>query len=153
MLGDDDYVVHLDEETVLTEDAVRGILNFIFENKHAFGQGLLSILFSTINQWKYIYIYFLKLIVTYNCKNNFLCYSGVITYGAQPSLAFSSWLVKFQNHLCTVADSMRVADDLGKHKTQFKFLHKPFFGMKGSFVVTKVFYEYIGDVKKSKMYF
>ena len=43
MLGDDYYVVHLDEETVLTEDAVRGILNFIFENKHAFGQGLLPI--------------------------------------------------------------------------------------------------------------
>ena len=62
----------------------------------------------------------------------------MITYGTQPSLAFSSWLVTLQNRLCTVADSMRVADDLGKHKTAFKLLNKPLFGMKGSFVVTKV---------------
>ena len=63
---------------------------------------------------------------------------GVITYGTQPSLAFSSWFTSLQNRLCTVADSMRVADDMGKHKTAFKLLNKPMFGMKGSFVVTKV---------------
>lgn len=99
-LNDDDYVIHLDEETVLTEDAVRGILNFVSVNKHAIGQ-------------------------------------GVITYGTQPSLAFSSCFVTLQNRLCTVADSMRVADDMGKHKTAFKLLNKPLFGMKGSFVITK----------------
>ena len=33
---------------------------------------------------------------------------------------------------------MRVADDLGKHKMAFKILNKPVFGMKGSYVVTKV---------------
>ena len=39
MLKNEDYVVHLDEETVLTEDAVKGILNFISDNKHVIGQG------------------------------------------------------------------------------------------------------------------
>ena len=39
MLKDEDYIVHLDEETVLTEDAVKGILNFISDNKHVIGQG------------------------------------------------------------------------------------------------------------------
>ena len=39
MLNDEDFVIHLDEETVLTEDAVRGILNFVSVNKHAIGQG------------------------------------------------------------------------------------------------------------------
>ena len=63
---------------------------------------------------------------------------GLITYGTQPSLAFSSCFVSLQNRLCTVADSMRVADDLGKHKMAFKILNKPVFGMKGSYVVTKV---------------
>merc|ERR1739844_881932 len=85
MLKNEDYVVHLDEETVLTEDAVKGILNFISNNKHVIGQ-------------------------------------GVITYGTQPNLAFSSWFISLQNRLCTVADSMRVADDMGKHKTAFKLL-------------------------------
>ena len=31
--------MHLDEETLLTEAAVRGILNFITAGKHSFGQG------------------------------------------------------------------------------------------------------------------
>ena len=39
MLKNEDYIVHLDEETVLTEDAVKGILNFISDNKHVIGQG------------------------------------------------------------------------------------------------------------------
>ena len=63
---------------------------------------------------------------------------GLITYGTQPPLAFSSFKTTLQNRLCTVADSMRVADDLGKHKMAFKLLNKPVFGMKGSYVVTKV---------------
>ena len=31
LLNDDDWIVHLDEETILTESSVRGILNFLFE--------------------------------------------------------------------------------------------------------------------------
>ena len=44
MLKDGDFVVHLDEETVLTEDCARGILNFVCENKHAIGQGYCHII-------------------------------------------------------------------------------------------------------------
>ena len=33
LLNDDDWIVHLDEETILTESSVRGILNFLFEGK------------------------------------------------------------------------------------------------------------------------
>ena len=39
ILGDDDWIVHLDEETLLTDAAVRGIMNFITSGKHSFGQG------------------------------------------------------------------------------------------------------------------
>ena len=38
MSKNEDYIVHLDEETVLTEDAVKGILNFISDNNHVIGQ-------------------------------------------------------------------------------------------------------------------
>ena len=38
-LNDEDWIVHLDEETLLTEASVRGILNFITAGKHSFGQG------------------------------------------------------------------------------------------------------------------
>ena len=38
-LDDDDLVVHLDEETRLTESSVIGIVNFAIENKHQIGQG------------------------------------------------------------------------------------------------------------------
>jgi len=99
-LSGDDWLVHLDEETRITVDSMKGILNFVCQDKHQFGQ-------------------------------------GVITYGSLPPLPFDSWWTEVQNRLCTVADSVRVADDLGKHKAQFKLLHKPFFGIKGSFVITK----------------
>ena len=40
ILGDDDWIVHLDEETLLTDGSVRGIMNFINSGKHSFGQGM-----------------------------------------------------------------------------------------------------------------
>ncbi|TRY73453.1 hypothetical protein TCAL_07901 [Tigriopus californicus] len=100
ILGDDDWIIHLDEETLLTESSVKGILNFINEGKHDFGQGL-------------------------------------ITYASTP-VHFRSWWKSFQNRICTVADSFRVADDLGKIRFQFKTFHAPIFGWKGSYVVTKL---------------
>ena len=98
-LSDSDYVVHLDEETLLTYDSMKGIINFVTEGKHMIGQ-------------------------------------GIITYGILPSPSSESF-TWFQHHLCTISDSLRVADDIGKNKAQFQVLHKPYFGMKGSFVVTK----------------
>ena len=42
VLGDDDWIIHLDEETLLIDASVRGIMNFITEGKHSFGQGLIT---------------------------------------------------------------------------------------------------------------
>lgn len=42
-LKDNDFIVHLDEETLLTEDCVRGIVNFALDGKHQFGQGLTTV--------------------------------------------------------------------------------------------------------------
>jgi len=41
-LNDEDWIVHLDEETLLTEASVRGILNFITAGRHSFGQGVIT---------------------------------------------------------------------------------------------------------------
>lgn len=91
MLADNDYIVHLDEETLLTENSLRGILNFTFDGKHQFGQGL-------------------------------------ITYANEPVV----------NWITTLADSFRVADDMGKLRLQLSLFHKPILSWKGSYVVTQV---------------
>jgi egghead protein (zeste-white 4 protein) len=44
----DDYIVHLDEETLLTENSVRGILNFVNSNEYDIGQGLITYANETI---------------------------------------------------------------------------------------------------------
>lgn len=90
ILSDDDWIVHLDEETLLTEDSLRGILNFAFDGRHAFGQGL-------------------------------------ITYANE----------RVVNWVTTLADSFRVADDMGKLRFQFWAFHRPLFGWKGSYVVAR----------------
>ncbi|KAG9511407.1 Beta-1,4-mannosyltransferase egh, partial [Fragariocoptes setiger] len=41
-LNDGDYIVHLDEETLLTENVIYGILNFAKEGKYDSGQGLIT---------------------------------------------------------------------------------------------------------------
>ncbi|XP_078042837.1 beta-1,4-mannosyltransferase egh [Augochlora pura] len=90
-LADNDWIVHLDEETIMTENSLRGILNFVLDGKHQFGQGL-------------------------------------ITYANEDVV----------NWITTLADSFRVADDMGKLRLQFTMFHKPFFSMKGSYVVTQM---------------
>lgn len=97
LLNDGDYIVHLDEETLVTRNVINGIINFALDGTHAFGQGL-------------------------------------ITYTNQ----------EIVNWVTTLADSFRVADDMGKLRFQFYAFHKPLFGWKGSFVVTK--YEAERDV-------
>lgn len=91
VLGDNDWIVHLDEETLLTENSVRGILNFVMDGKCQFGQGL-------------------------------------ITYANEEVV----------NWVTTLADTFRVADDMGKLRLQFLMFHKPLFSWKGSYVVTQV---------------
>ncbi|XP_026491658.2 beta-1,4-mannosyltransferase egh [Vanessa tameamea] len=91
ILAGTDWIVHLDEETLLTDNSVRGILNFVLDGQHQFGQGL-------------------------------------ITYANEHIV----------NWLTTLADSFRVADDMGKLRFQFYLFHKPLFSWKGSYVVTQV---------------
>ncbi|VDO99030.1 unnamed protein product [Soboliphyme baturini] len=51
VLRDDDWIVHLDEETLLTENSVRGILNFCVDGQHQFGQGLITYANGHIVNW------------------------------------------------------------------------------------------------------
>lgn len=51
ILSDTDWIVHLDEETIMTENAVRGILNFVFDGKHSFGQGLITYANENVVNW------------------------------------------------------------------------------------------------------
>lgn len=92
-----DYIVHLDEETILTNNSINGILNFTSNKQHSFGQGLIVYMNDEVVNW-----------------------------------------------ITTLADSFRVAEDMGKLRFQFSVLHKPLFGWKGSYVVTK--YEAERDV-------
>lgn len=92
-----DYIVHLDEETLVTKNVIYGIINFALDGKHAFGQGLVTY----VNQ-------------------------GIV------------------NYITTLSDSFRVADDMGKLRFQFYAFHRPLFGWKGSFVVSR--YEAERDV-------
>ncbi|XP_045173389.2 beta-1,4-mannosyltransferase egh-like [Mercenaria mercenaria] len=90
MLADDDWIVHLDEETLLTESSVIGILNFVNDGKYELGQ-------------------------------------GVITYANEEIV---SWIT-------TLADLVRVGMDFGMIRFCLKFLHRPVFSWKGSFIVAK----------------
>lgn len=51
ILAGNDWIVHLDEETLLTENCVRGILNFVLDGQHQFGQGLITYANENIVNW------------------------------------------------------------------------------------------------------
>ena len=51
LLNDEDWIVHLDEETLITESSLRGILNFLFEGKHQIGQGLITYANEEVYNW------------------------------------------------------------------------------------------------------
>jgi len=51
MLADSDWIVHLDEETLLTESSVIGIINFISEGTYKFGQGVITYANEEIVSW------------------------------------------------------------------------------------------------------
>ncbi|KAK3595735.1 hypothetical protein CHS0354_025359 [Potamilus streckersoni] len=91
MLSNDDWIVHLDEETILTEESVIGLANFAANNIGGIGQ-------------------------------------GVITYANDGIV----------NWITTLADSVRVSIDIGLMKFCFQKLHRPLFGLKGSYIITKL---------------
>ncbi|VDK78299.1 unnamed protein product [Litomosoides sigmodontis] len=51
ILQDDNWIVHLDEETLLTNNAICGILNFCEDGKHQFGQGVITYANGDIVNW------------------------------------------------------------------------------------------------------
>lgn len=50
-LTSNDWIVHLDEETIFTENCLRGIVNFIFDGKNQFGQGLITFINGKVVNW------------------------------------------------------------------------------------------------------
>lgn len=51
VLNNTNWVVHLDEETVMTDNCVRGIINFVLDGKHPFGQGLITYANENVVNW------------------------------------------------------------------------------------------------------
>lgn len=51
VLNHNDWIVHLDEETILTENCVKGICNFVLDGKHPFGQGLITYANENVVNW------------------------------------------------------------------------------------------------------
>ncbi|KAI1731818.1 glycosyl transferase family group 2 domain-containing protein [Ditylenchus destructor] len=51
ILRDEDWIVHLDEETLLSLNSVCGILNFCEDGKHQFGQGVITYANGEIINW------------------------------------------------------------------------------------------------------
>lgn len=95
MLGNNDWVVHLDEETIMTDRAVKGIIKFVSNNSHQFGQGM-------------------------------------ITYANE----------EIVNWVTTLADTFRVAEDMGKLRFQFYMFHRPIFSWKGRFIAIFVLFKH-----------
>ncbi|CAG0885831.1 unnamed protein product [Darwinula stevensoni] len=50
-LGDEDWILHLDEDSVLTPDAVKGMMNFIHDGEAHFGTGLVVTTRRSVSNW------------------------------------------------------------------------------------------------------
>ena len=86
-----DWILHLDEESVIDDESVKACLEFIWWQKdYHFGQGVIL-----YNQYKY----------------------------------WANWIF-------TVADAIRVGDDLSRFHLQYTYFHRPVFGAHGSFLLT-----------------
>ncbi|KAI9193277.1 glycosyl transferase family group 2-domain-containing protein [Polychytrium aggregatum] len=86
-----DWVLHLDEESVIDDESVRRVLRFIwYEHDCTWGQGV--ILYNQYNYWK--------------------------------------------NWIYTVADALRVGDDVSRFQLQYTYFKRPIFGAHGSFLLT-----------------
>ncbi len=104
-LQDNDWVLHLDEESVIDAQGVAACLDFCLRSPHLMGQG--TILYNNRNFWRH--------------------------------------------PLIAIADCIRVGDDLARFYLQFAYLHKPIFGIHGSFLLVngKVANEITWDLSDS----
>ncbi|KAN0065299.1 hypothetical protein ACQY0O_001134 [Thecaphora frezii] len=87
-----DWVLHMDEESIMDAASLRGCMDMIRYTPHDFGQGI--ILYNAHNYWKGI----------------------------------SGWIF-------TVADTIRVGDDLARFSLQSNLFKRPVFGVHGSFLM------------------
>ncbi|KAI9093863.1 glycosyl transferase family group 2-domain-containing protein [Phlyctochytrium arcticum] len=86
-----DWILHLDEESVIDDESVKRVLNFIrYEKEFTWGQGV--IMYNQYHFWK--------------------------------------------NPVFTVADGLRVGDDLSRFHLQYSYFRRPIFGAHGSFLLT-----------------
>jgi hypothetical protein len=86
-----DWVMHLDEESVIDDETVRRCLEFIwYEDDCHWGQGVIL-----YNQYRY----------------------------------WTNWIF-------TVADGLRVGDDMSRFQLQYTYFKRPLFGAHGSFLMT-----------------
>lgn len=105
-----DWVLHLDEESVIDDVSVKSCLEFIwYETECHWGQGVIL-----YNQYRY----------------------------------WSNWIF-------TVADALRVGDDLSRFQFQYTYLRRPYFGAHGSFLMTNGLVEnaITWDLGSKKFYF
>jgi len=51
ILEPNDWIVHLDEETTLTDNSVKGIINFVTDGRYPFGQGFITYANDIIVNW------------------------------------------------------------------------------------------------------
>lgn len=91
-LGPYDFVLHMDEESTMDAESLRGCFDFVRYTTHHMGQG----------------------IIIYNGHN----------YWAN----WKAWLF-------AVADTIRVGDDLARFSLQTNIIHRPVFGIHGSFLL------------------
>ncbi|PWN32422.1 uncharacterized protein FA14DRAFT_161866 [Meira miltonrushii] len=91
-LGPYDFVLHMDEESTMDAESLRGCFDFVRYTTHHMGQG----------------------IIIYNGHN----------YWAN----WKAWLF-------AVADTIRVGDDLARFSLQTNVIHRPVFGIHGSFLL------------------
>ena len=86
-----DWILHLDEESVIDDESVKRVLDFVkYEKDYQWGQGVIL-----YNQYRY----------------------------------WTNWFF-------TVADAIRVSDDLARFHLQYTYFHRPIFGAHGSFLLT-----------------
>ncbi|KAJ3368549.1 hypothetical protein HDU91_000496 [Kappamyces sp. JEL0680] len=86
-----DWILHLDEESVIDDASVLRCLDFVkYQKEYQWGQGVIL-----YNQYRY----------------------------------WTNWIY-------TVADAIRVSDDLARFHLQYTYFHRPVFGAHGSFLLT-----------------
>jgi cellulose synthase/poly-beta-1,6-N-acetylglucosamine synthase-like glycosyltransferase len=90
-LKSNDWILHLDEESVVDRTSLNSCIEFIEQTNHGLGQGL--ILYNNHGYWR--------------------------------------------NWVLTVADSMRIADDIGMLHVQFRLCNRVLFGCHGSFLLVQ----------------